>query len=43
MGRAKYGSGATNWTVAASTFLTAIGLPLIVMTGSGVGTSSLFW
>ncbi len=29
--------------MAASTFLIVIGLPLIVMTVSGVGTSSLFW
>src|SRR6185295_19605850 len=43
VGKAKYGSGATNWTVAASTFRTAMGLPLIVITGIGVGTISLFW
>src|SRR5437773_8903117 len=43
VGRAKYGSDATNWMVLASIFLIAMGLPLIVITGSGVGTSSLFW
>jgi hypothetical protein len=29
--------------VAASTFRIVMGFPLIVMTVSGVGTSSLFW